>query len=126
MSVPRLEARGITKTFPGVRALSDVALRLAPGEVLAVVGENGAGKSTLMKILAGVQGADTGEVLVDGQPLELGSVPNAPVTLRGSSGCTVNAPTHAPIQTASQKVESTVKQKGLGIHAIYCPKNHDK
>ena len=61
-----LEVRGITKEFPGVRALRGVSLRLQPGEVLAVIGENGAGKSTLMKILAGVQQPDSGEVLVDG------------------------------------------------------------
>ena len=55
-----LEAAGISKSFPGVRALDDVSLNLRAGEVLAVVGENGAGKSTLMKILAGVQQRDAG------------------------------------------------------------------
>jgi ribose transport system ATP-binding protein len=58
--------RGIGKRFPGVRALADVSLTLYAGEVLALVGENGAGKSTLMKILAGAQMADTGEILIDG------------------------------------------------------------
>ena len=78
MSIPyRLEARGITKTFPGVKALSDVSLTLGAGEVLAVVGENGAGKSTLMKVLAGVQGPDVGVVQVDGQDLAPGSVSRA-------------------------------------------------
>ncbi|MFN4260626.1 MAG: sugar ABC transporter ATP-binding protein [Gemmataceae bacterium] len=64
-----LEARGISKAFPGVQALRNVHLRLRAGEVLAVVGENGAGKSTLMNILAGVLSADGGEVWLDGREL---------------------------------------------------------
>ena len=65
---PLLEVRGLSKSFPGVRALHQVSLKLEAGEVLAVIGENGAGKSTLMKILAGVQGPDSGEILIDGKP----------------------------------------------------------
>ncbi|MBX2818267.1 MAG: sugar ABC transporter ATP-binding protein [Rhodothermaceae bacterium] len=65
---PILDVKGITKRFPGVTALSNVDLALYPGEVLAVIGENGAGKSTLMKILAGVQMQDEGEILVNGEP----------------------------------------------------------
>ncbi|HKU67150.1 MAG TPA: sugar ABC transporter ATP-binding protein [Candidatus Baltobacteraceae bacterium] len=64
---PLLEMRDIGKSFPGVRALDGVTLDLYPGEVLALVGENGAGKSTLMKILAGAQPADSGEILIDGK-----------------------------------------------------------
>jgi ribose transport system ATP-binding protein len=64
-----LEARGISKAFPGVQALQDVSLTLRRGEVLAVVGENGAGKSTLMKILAGVYTPDAGEIHIDGKPV---------------------------------------------------------
>ena len=71
---PLLEARGLCKSFPGVRALHGVSLALARGEVLAVIGENGAGKSTLMKILAGVQEPDGGEILVDGAPVRFGNV----------------------------------------------------
>ena len=64
-----LEVRGITRRFPGVLALRHVDLTLRQGEVLAVIGENGAGKSTLMKILAGVLQPDSGEILLDDQPV---------------------------------------------------------
>jgi len=67
-----LEMRGISKTFPGVRALNDVRLAVYPGEVHALMGENGAGKSTLMKILSGAYQADPGgEILVDGKPAHI-------------------------------------------------------
>lgn len=74
---PLLEVRRVTKRFPGVLALHDVNLTLDSGEVLAVIGENGAGKSTLMKILAGVQPLDVGQILMDGKPVEIGSVRGA-------------------------------------------------
>lgn len=61
-----LEMRNITKHFPGVIALNDVSLSLAPGEVHALVGENGAGKSTLMKILNGVYTPTSGSIFMDG------------------------------------------------------------
>jgi ribose transport system ATP-binding protein len=77
MDVPLLEVRNLTKSFPGVRALRDVSLGLNAGEVLAVIGENGAGKSTLMKILAGVQKPDSGQILLDGQPVTIDSVKDA-------------------------------------------------
>ena len=64
-----LEMRGITKTFPGVKALSNVNLAVRAGEIHAVVGENGAGKSTLMKVLSGVYPCDsyTGEIHFEGE-----------------------------------------------------------
>lgn len=62
-----LEVNRLSKSFPGVRALHRVSLTLKPGEILSVIGENGAGKSTLMKILAGVQTADSGDIFVDGK-----------------------------------------------------------
>lgn len=67
---PVLEMRAIVKTFPGVRALSEVTLSVKRGEVHALCGENGAGKSTLMKVLSGVHphGTYEGEILFDGEP----------------------------------------------------------
>ncbi len=63
-----LEVRGITKTFPGVKALDSVDFTLRKGSVHALVGENGAGKSTLMMILGGVYRPDSGEILLEGRP----------------------------------------------------------
>jgi ribose transport system ATP-binding protein len=70
-TVPLLEVEEVNKTFPGVRALSDMRLELRAGEVLALVGENGAGKSTLMKLLSGIYTADTGFFRFNGEPLEI-------------------------------------------------------
>ena len=74
MTVPLLQATGLTKSYPGVRALKGVGLAVHGGEVLAVIGENGAGKSTLMKILAGVQRPDSGSIDLRGARVELRSV----------------------------------------------------
>lgn len=68
-----LEVRGLSKSFPGVKALDNVSLQLRAGEVLAVIGENGAGKSSLMKILAGVQLADAGQILLGGEEVRFES-----------------------------------------------------
>lgn len=72
-----LEVRGVTKRFPGVVALSGVDLQVREAEVVALIGENGAGKSTLMKILAGVQGADEGELLIEGKARQFSGVHEA-------------------------------------------------
>jgi putative multiple sugar transport system ATP-binding protein len=70
MMQPVLEMRGISKTFPGVKALDNVNLSVAPAEIHALVGENGAGKSTLMKVLSGVypHGTFEGEISYEGRP----------------------------------------------------------
>jgi ribose transport system ATP-binding protein len=68
-AVPRLEMRGIVKSFPGVKALRGVDLDVSGGEVLALLGENGAGKSTLMKVLGGVHRPDAGTLRLDGHPV---------------------------------------------------------
>ena len=72
-----LEVRGVSKRFPGVLALDKVCLSLGKGEIVAVLGENGAGKSTLMKILAGVQRADSGQIQMDGADVRIHSVEDA-------------------------------------------------
>jgi putative multiple sugar transport system ATP-binding protein len=74
--VALLEMRGISKTFPGVRALDHVNLSVEPGEIHAICGENGAGKSTLMKVLSGVypHGTYEGEIYYNGQLLENRSI----------------------------------------------------
>ncbi len=77
MGEPFLEVQKITKRFPGVVALSGVDLKVYPSEVLALIGENGAGKSSLMKILAGVQPADEGELLVEGKAVRFSGVQDA-------------------------------------------------
>ena len=65
-SVNVVEMRGISKSFPGVKALDDVSLNVRPGSVHALMGENGAGKSTLMKCLFGIYAPDEGEILISG------------------------------------------------------------
>src|SRR5690625_866795 len=62
---------GITKEFPGVKALSNVRFQLYPGEVHALMGENGAGKSTLIKALTGVYSIDEGSVKLEGKPIHV-------------------------------------------------------
>ncbi|MBS1696847.1 MAG: sugar ABC transporter ATP-binding protein [Actinobacteria bacterium] len=66
-----LELRGITKSFGAVTAISGFDLRVAAGEIVALVGDNGAGKSTLMKIISGVHQPTTGEILLSGDPVSL-------------------------------------------------------
>ncbi|MFK4821247.1 sugar ABC transporter ATP-binding protein [Ochrobactrum quorumnocens] len=74
---PLLEMRGITKTFPGVRALDNVNIALYPGKVTALIGENGAGKSTLVKILTGIYLPDDGEIVIDGKALRFATAQDA-------------------------------------------------
>lgn len=71
MAEYRLEMHGISKSFPGVKALDGVHLNIRPGTVHALMGENGAGKSTLMKCLFGIYKMDEGEVFVDGEKMNI-------------------------------------------------------
>ena len=85
-ALPLLELRVVSRSFPGVAALTDVSFDLQPGEVHAVVGENGAGKSTLINLISGVLRPDGGTILLAGEPVELGN----PVTARRHGIVTVH------------------------------------
>ena len=76
-SPPRVELSGVSKTFPGVRALDKVDLQLKAGEVHALLGENGAGKSTLIKIMTGALRRDEGEIRLDGRQVEVNTTGEA-------------------------------------------------
>lgn len=74
---PVLRLSGITKIFPGVKALNDVSLELYPGQVTALIGENGAGKSTIVKVLTGIYRADGGTISVGGEQVNFTSAEDA-------------------------------------------------
>lgn len=77
MRESKIKLSGITKIFPGVRALNNVELELFKGEVTALIGENGAGKSTLVKTMTGIYQPDEGEIFVSGKKVELSSAHDA-------------------------------------------------
>lgn len=77
MAEYRLELRGVSKSFPGVKALDNVQLALRPGTVHALMGENGAGKSTLMKCLFGIYKMDAGEIYIDGEKVNISNPDDA-------------------------------------------------
>ena len=66
-----LELKGISKTFPGVKALDNVSFQIRRGEIHALLGANGAGKSTLIKIIAGMYSKDAGSILMDGAEVKI-------------------------------------------------------
>ncbi len=70
---PVIEINKISKSFPGVQALKDVSMKIYPGEVVSIIGQNGAGKSTLMNVLGGILKPDSGEIIIDGNPVNFKS-----------------------------------------------------
>jgi len=73
MNTPVLEVRGVSKSFPGVKALDNVSFHINAHEVVGLIGENGAGKTSLLKVLNGIYQPDSGDVFVDGKAVRLSS-----------------------------------------------------
>jgi ribose transport system ATP-binding protein len=73
----QLRVENVSKSFPNVDALTDVSVEIRAGEVLGLVGENGAGKSTLLKILTGIHAPDSGQLVLDGEPVDITGPRNA-------------------------------------------------
>ncbi|MFH0258716.1 galactofuranose ABC transporter, ATP-binding protein YtfR [Vibrio rumoiensis] len=140
-AIPLLQTKGISKSFPGVRALDNVDFELQHGEIMALLGENGAGKSTLIKVLTGVYQKDSGEVLLENQPInptdtshaqqlgigtvyqEVNLLPNMSVVDNLFIG-------HEPMKwgfvdrkTMTEKSKTLVKKYGLNIDVTQ-PLNH--
>ena len=108
-----LEVRSISKHFPGVQALDSVDMDLTRGEVHALVGENGAGKSTLIKILAGVYQRDTGEIVFEGEPVE---IPNPFTALSMGIATVYQDPELAPDLSIAENIfmgALPLKKRGL-------------
>ncbi len=70
-ATPLVEMKNISLSFGGIKAVNDVTVDLYPGEVVGLLGHNGAGKSTLIKVLSGAYQRDSGEILIDGKPVEI-------------------------------------------------------
>jgi rhamnose transport system ATP-binding protein len=96
-----LQARHLTKTYGGVQALGRASLALRRGEIRGLIGANGAGKSTLVKILTGVVAPDTGDVLIDGDPMQLG---RATESLRAGIASVPQELVVAPSMTVGENV----------------------
>ncbi|MGW9041951.1 sugar ABC transporter ATP-binding protein [Streptomyces lydicus] len=105
-----LRVEGVTKSFPGVRALDGVDLSLRTGEVHVLLGENGAGKSTLIKMLSGAHRPDGGRILVDGRP---GPKTGGPPTPRASGGQDEGS------ALREVQIRSAQDAERLGIATIY-------
>src|SRR6202035_1718670 len=98
---PVLVLEHATKRFGEVRALEDGSITLYPGEAHALLGENGAGKSTLVKILAGVHGADSGQLLIDAEPVAF----NGPTASRAAGISAIyQEPTLFPDLTVAENI----------------------
>ena len=111
-----LQAKGITKRFPGVLANDSVDLTLHKGEILALLGENGAGKSTLMNMLYGLYHPDEGEIWIKGEKIELKNPRDA---IDRGVGMVHQHFQLVPVMTVAENVM-------LGSEVVPSPKNHSQ
>jgi general nucleoside transport system ATP-binding protein len=125
----RLELRGIRKAYPAVVANDDVSLRVAPGEIHAVVGENGAGKSTLMKIIYGIVQPDSGEMLWNGREVVITSPAEAQQlgigmvfqhfalfdTLTVAENISLAMSREGPLDALSERISDVASKYGLPV-----------
>ena len=99
---PVLALKGVSKRFGPVQALSDVDFEIHDGEVVALVGDNGAGKSTLVKAIAGIHGADDGQILFEGKEVKITDPPTPPTSAsRPSTRTSPSATTSTWSRTSS-------------------------
>jgi len=113
---PLLELRAITKRFPGVLANDDVNFDLRRGEVHALLGENGAGKSTLMNILYGLYTPDTGEIMLDGKHIDLGSTKAA---IEHGIGMVHQHFMLIPVMTVAENIVLATEPRRMGVLLDY-------
>jgi general nucleoside transport system ATP-binding protein len=125
----RLELRGIRKAYPAVVANDDISLRVAAGEIHAIVGENGAGKSTLMKIIYGIVQPDSGEMLWNGREVVIGSPADAQRlgvgmvfqhfalfdTLTVAENIALAMPGHVSLGDLSKQISEVASRYGLPV-----------
>jgi ABC-type sugar transport system ATPase subunit len=108
-----LEARGVSKAFPGVRALDGINLQIRKGEIHSIIGENGAGKSTLMKIFSGVYQPDAGSIVLNGEPIAFKGVYDA---IKNGISIIFQEFNLMPELTVSENISiSDIPQKGIII-----------
>ncbi len=114
-----LELRGITKRFPGTLANDHVDFDLRRGEVHALLGENGAGKSTLMNILYGLYTPDEGEVLINGEPVQMASPGDA---IERGIGMVHQHFMLIPVMTVAENIVLAVEpRRGSAARLRRCP-----
>ena len=112
MSEYVLELKGITKIFPGVKALNQVRFQLKPGEVHALMGENGAGKSTFIKVITGVHRAEEGEIFLEGRKVEFKGPKDAQAA---GIAAVYQHPTSYPDLTVTENIfmNHEIKKRGI-------------
>ena len=129
---PRLQLAGISKSYPGVVANSDIALSVLPGQIHAVLGENGAGKSTLMKIIYGSVKPDAGSMAIDGQPVVVRNPQEARAlgismvfqhfslfdTLTVAENVWLGLGKHLSLAEVSQRITTTAQAYGLPLEPL--------